>query len=950
MDVVSWLLSRAYVNKTLVGMGALKGAPAMISGITDNPDGTHDVTFSWIDNDDVTHTSVLTVANGETPTITTTEITGGHRVQFTTTNPAQSKSFDVIDGVDGTDGISVTNAEIDDETQHLIITLSDGSTVDCGQVKGAQVLSELEDVNITSPQNGQILVYDAIGNVWKNGSPSATSTSLDDLSNVNIDNVENGQTIVYDAENEVWVNGESSGATSVSDLTDVDLTNLTNGDVLTYNQTSSKWENNDTLSQIALDITELQGSVVSVTGRVSDLETSVNAMDGEIDAITLDVSALQSSVLSVTGRVGTAEDKILTLESADTRIELDVSALQGSVIGINGKIPSNASTSNKMVTASDISDFITNTVSNLVNYYTKTETYTKTEVDNIVSAIENARFEVVSELPTSDIETNVIYLVPKASAQTNNIKDEYINLDGTSAGWELIGDTEIDLSGYVTTSDLNTALADYTTTTDLATLLALKQNILLSSAISVGGVSKSTVEDTLKALADEVNSVDVMTGATASENGTSGLVPQPLIADKDKFLKGDGTWKDVNTNFVGTMQEWTNEQDKSQYKTIDIIDDVDGYMIDTIPTRGSQNLITSGGAYNALKTKVNKSELTSISIIGNTNNTGSKIYKNTCFYLNDVLVRAIEDIANGSTFTLNTNYEEMPDILNSILGSGVKATFLTSTSSTTELSVSINIAKYKLLLLRITNSAQTTIYGSDVISVDTLKNGDITNIIRYFNVLSGNFTGTLKYVSGNSFTVSVSNSSYVLEIYGIEDLVNGSSSTPSTSKADKTDLTSIIETGLVASQPISSGTYFYLNDVLVKAIDNIASNATFVFGTNYEEVTAGGLNDVKNPVTEYIDVNIQGVSLYKCGNVVQLVINKTISESTGGKWLTLGVLPQHLRPKVQLNGCGYDNSGSTYADAQVIASRVLASDGSISVYVFNDHKSFDFRCEMTYLI
>lgn len=33
-----------------------------------------------------------------------------------------------------------------------------------------------------------------------------------------------------------------------------------------------------------------------------------------------------------------------------------------------------------------------------------------------------------------------------------------------------------------------------------------------------------------------------MTGATGSANGTHGLVPAPLIAEKDSFLKGDGTW------------------------------------------------------------------------------------------------------------------------------------------------------------------------------------------------------------------------------------------------------------------------------------------------------------------------------------------------------------------------------------------------------------------------
>ena len=53
-------------------------------------------------------------------------------------------------------------------------------------------------------------------------------------------------------------------------------------------------------------------------------------------------------------------------------------------------------------------------------------------------------------------------------------------------------------------------------------------------------------------------------------------------------------------------------------------------------------------------------------------------------------------------------------------------------------------------------------------------------------------------------------------------------------KADKTDLTSISQTGSTATQTIPSGTYFYLNGSLVRAKTNIASGATFVSGTNYE--------------------------------------------------------------------------------------------------------------------
>lgn len=127
--------------------------------------------------------------------------------------------------------------------------------------------------------------------------------------------------------------------------------------------------------------------------------------------------------------------------------------------------------------------FITNTVNNLINYYLKTELYTKSEVDNIVTAIKNSRFEVVATLPTTDIQTNVIYLVPSEDPKTGNIKDEYINLNGTASGWECIGSTSVDLSNYVTISDLNTALADYVTSANLALLLAKKQDTMQFSTM-----------------------------------------------------------------------------------------------------------------------------------------------------------------------------------------------------------------------------------------------------------------------------------------------------------------------------------------------------------------------------------------------------------------------------------------------------------------------------------
>lgn len=51
-------------------------------------------------------------------------------------------------------------------------------------------------------------------------------------------------------------------------------------------------------------------------------------------------------------------------------------------------------------------------------------------------------------------------------------------------------------------------------------------------------------------------SIDDMTGATSSANGAHGLAPQPLKADRFKFLRGDGTWAFPNdTLTVKTSQK-----------------------------------------------------------------------------------------------------------------------------------------------------------------------------------------------------------------------------------------------------------------------------------------------------------------------------------------------------------------------------------------------------------
>ncbi len=98
------------------------------------------------------------------------------------------------------------------------------------------------------------------------------------------------------------------------------------------------------------------------------------------------------------------------------------------------------------VTPEQTADFITKSVDDLTNYYTKSQTYTQSEINNLVSQIPKFSISVVDALPTSDISTTTIYLV-KNGETTSNLYNEYIYVDSK---WELLGSQNVDLTGYAT--------------------------------------------------------------------------------------------------------------------------------------------------------------------------------------------------------------------------------------------------------------------------------------------------------------------------------------------------------------------------------------------------------------------------------------------------------------------------------------------------------------------
>jgi len=66
-------------------------------------------------------------------------------------------------------------------------------------------LNELGDVTITSPSNGEALVYNSTSGLWENSTVSASVAALDDIGDVNTTGVSTNNVLKYDGAN--WVDG-----------------------------------------------------------------------------------------------------------------------------------------------------------------------------------------------------------------------------------------------------------------------------------------------------------------------------------------------------------------------------------------------------------------------------------------------------------------------------------------------------------------------------------------------------------------------------------------------------------------------------------------------------------------------------------------------------------------------------------------------------------------------
>jgi hypothetical protein len=81
-----------------------------------------------------------------------------------------------------------------------------------------------------------------------------------------------------------------------------------------------------------------------------------------------------------------------------------------------------------------------------------TTAYVKNELEQAIAGVTQFRFSVVESLPSTG-EVGIIYLIKHIHSDSGDAYDEYIWLDTTKT-FEKIGNTDVDLSGYVQSSEM----------------------------------------------------------------------------------------------------------------------------------------------------------------------------------------------------------------------------------------------------------------------------------------------------------------------------------------------------------------------------------------------------------------------------------------------------------------------------------------------------------------
>ena len=206
-----------------------------------------------------------------------------------------------------------------------------------------------------------------------------------------------------------------------------------------------------------------------------------------------------------------------------------------------------------------------------------------------VSAIPKFAVTLVDTLPASG-NASTIYLKSNGGASGNSY-DEYLYYNNA---WEKIGSTDVDLTAYAKTEDVNAALAGKQGTITAGTGISKSGDTLSLATSGVTAGSKGSTTQVPVITVDQYGRVTSLSSSNIYPPTTAGTNGQYWKSDGS----GTGVWETLDTTPTnGSAKAITSG---AVYSAIN--GKQDKLTFDSTPTENSSNPVTSGGVFSAINT------------------------------------------------------------------------------------------------------------------------------------------------------------------------------------------------------------------------------------------------------------------------------------------------------------------------------------------------------------
>jgi hypothetical protein len=196
-----------------------------------------------------------------------------------------------------------------------------------------ETLNELHNVNVAGASDGDALIFNTTSNTWVAGSVTIDSTDevsegttnlyftdqraidavkdnieLDDLSDVDVSTANDGDALVFDTVTTSWVPG-SIAIDSIGDISDVDINTPADGEVLVYDTTTTSWVNK-----------EVSAGIKDITTTTSSRALTLDDID---DLVLVDSSSEVSITIPANSTVSIpVKSQINIVQAGDSTVEL----------------------------------------------------------------------------------------------------------------------------------------------------------------------------------------------------------------------------------------------------------------------------------------------------------------------------------------------------------------------------------------------------------------------------------------------------------------------------------------------------------------------------------------------------------------------------------------------------------------------------------------------------